>query len=518
MNNRLYRKCLKKGFKPSHVAEVGVYHPETSNILGFINDGSRASLFEPNPGCVEKIKAYFQDYNNVEVFPFAITDYDGKASLYQVGASSFLSDVQKSPARINDKYIPSNSDKVEVDARKFNEFDNGDIDLLSVDTEGGEWHVIKNMVSLPMVISIETNAGDYVNPFLNEIIDWLSEKGYCIWFSNKSDTVFLKNNAIRLSFPEKLSARLHANKLYSGRLAPGVSDDAVTHYSKGGFKKEFDEKLTSCPLCDSSDIGYYYKDCYGIIIDSCKACDAKFMNPQYSDVYLQKYYSNYTNDKCTENRLISVGYLYDYYFSLIEKFSSGHKGKLLDIGCGDGLLLDIANNRGWSIEGYDVDPDTAGRVEKNIGAIVRSGDFFDIDWPQNYYSLITMHQVLEHLKDPQAYLKAIFKLLKNNGLLFIASPNISSLSSRIKFGLEKIGLRKKNVGTYFDTDHHIIYINPIVLSSLLKRLGFEVLYIRNGHSVKAGESRFKRYIKRNLIERLWWKSVFIMVARKRECR
>lgn len=473
-------------------------------------------MFEPNPACVEKINTYFQDANNVEIFPFAITDYDGRVSLYQVGASSFLSGLKESPARINDQYIPSNKDKVEVDARKFNEFDNGDIDLLSVDTEGGEWHVIKNMVSLPKVISIETNAGNYINPFLNEIIDWLSAKGYCIWFSNKSDTVFIKNNAIKLSFPEKIAARLHANKLYGGRLVPGVANDVATQHKQEENSKKFDGKLSNCPLCNSFDISYYYQDCYGINIDRCEACGAQFMNPQYSDVYLQKYYANYTNDKCTEERLTSIGYLYDYYLSLAEKFTLGHKGKLLDVGCGDGLLLSTANARGWDVEGYDVDPDTAGRVGKNIGAIIRSGDFFDIDWPQDYYSLITMHQVLEHLKDPQAYLKAIFKLLKNNGLLFIASPNISSLSSRVKFGLERVGLRKKNVGSYFDTDHHIIYINPIVLSSLLKRLGFEVLYIRNGHSVKAGESKFKRYIKRNLIERLWWKSVFIMVARKRE--
>lgn len=220
MTDKLYRKCLDKGFKPTHAAEVGVYYPETSNILGFIKDGCKASLFEPDPGCVEKIRSYFSEYSAVEVFPYAITDYVGKASLYQKGASSFLDNLEVSPAKANDSYVPSNEDKLEVEARKFSEFDDGGIDLLSVDTEGGEWYVIKNMVSLPTVIAIETDARNYVNPFLDEIVGWLSGKGYCIWFSDKSDTIFMKRNSFKLSLLERIMARFHSNKLCGGRLVP----------------------------------------------------------------------------------------------------------------------------------------------------------------------------------------------------------------------------------------------------------------------------------------------------------
>ena len=76
------------------------------------------------------------------------------------------------------------------------------------------------MVSEPMVISIETNARDYVNPHLQEITDWLSEKGYCIWFKDQSDTIFIKKDSVGLSFFERLGARRHSAKLFSGRLAP----------------------------------------------------------------------------------------------------------------------------------------------------------------------------------------------------------------------------------------------------------------------------------------------------------
>lgn len=52
VNPKLYNMCNKINFKPKHVVEVGCYLPETSNLLGFISDGSYAELFEPDPICI----------------------------------------------------------------------------------------------------------------------------------------------------------------------------------------------------------------------------------------------------------------------------------------------------------------------------------------------------------------------------------------------------------------------------------------------------------------------------------
>ena len=45
----LYRRLKAKGLRPSHVAEIGVWHPQTSNIYQYIQDGIRTTLVEPGP-------------------------------------------------------------------------------------------------------------------------------------------------------------------------------------------------------------------------------------------------------------------------------------------------------------------------------------------------------------------------------------------------------------------------------------------------------------------------------------
>jgi FkbM family methyltransferase len=192
MNETLYRKVKKLGFTPKHVAEVGVWMPESSNVLMFIEDGCRTDLFEPDPLCIEKIEARFSGYSNVHVHPNAIYHENTTLGLYRTNSSTFAQGLQASPALINDRYQPREEDLFHAEARKFSEFDDGTIDLLSIDTEGCEWYVIQTMVSRPMVISLETHGKKYRNPFAGEIQQWMNDNGYRVWYRDKSDTVYVR--------------------------------------------------------------------------------------------------------------------------------------------------------------------------------------------------------------------------------------------------------------------------------------------------------------------------------------
>ncbi len=205
---RLYVKLKKKQFVPFHVAEVGVYHPETSNILDFILDGVRTTLVEPDPRSIKLIEERFSQQDNVTLHKVAVYAEDGQITLAQREASTFASFLKASPAIINDNYELNESDTFEVEAKRFDGIDDGTIDLLSVDTEGCEWYVIKYLVSRPGVVSIETHGGIYTNPNFRDIDAWMKSNDYSVWFKDKSDTVYVRNDAIKLNFIDAIELRL----------------------------------------------------------------------------------------------------------------------------------------------------------------------------------------------------------------------------------------------------------------------------------------------------------------------
>jgi FkbM family methyltransferase len=213
----LFKKCNEKKFNPDFVAEVGVYLPQESNVRGFIFNGAKALLVEADPLLIDKIKMFYAGYKNIDVLNYAIFDRNGTVELYRAAASTFVSEVI-SPALVNDKYVTKDSNKFTVEARLFSEIDNGNIDLLSVDIEGSEWFVIKNMVSHPKVISIETHGKYYRNQYIKEISDWMYTNGYTLWFKDKSDSVYVKNGTFPVTFGEKLQLKLMETRLYLRRL------------------------------------------------------------------------------------------------------------------------------------------------------------------------------------------------------------------------------------------------------------------------------------------------------------
>jgi FkbM family methyltransferase len=211
MNTRdtklIYRRLKKRNLQFSHVCEVGVYLPETSNIVNFIKDGIRTTLVEADSETVEKIKKYFSGFN-IEVVPVAVWDTNGVIKLSKAAASTFVTALKASPAIINDKYQVKEENTFEVPCRIFSEIDDGSIDLLSVDIEGGEWYVIKHLKSRPNVISIETHGKYYTNPFIKEIEESLEKKGYITWYKDRSDTVYIKEAFLVPTMGEKISTSL----------------------------------------------------------------------------------------------------------------------------------------------------------------------------------------------------------------------------------------------------------------------------------------------------------------------
>jgi len=272
--------------------------------------------------------------------------------------------------------------------------------------------------------------------------------------------------------------------------------------------KKYDPVLTCCPICGSENIRLFLVDFRSNSIYRCEDCTFQFMNPQYSNQYLDEYYSSYTPSDGTEGS----HHVFSFYLDIIEKFSSG-KRRALDFGCGDGQFVESCKQRKWNIYGYDVDCESTARVSARTGVPIACGDFDSIDWPEKF-DLITMNQVLEHVKDPKKQVSSLLQNLEVGGLLFIAVPNIRSLSSTIKTFLERRKWRKKRVGAHYASDHHLLYFSPKTLRVLLNNFDLEILYTRNGHKGLDKYSAVNRFIKKYFTEYLYRNSMYIVLARR----
>lgn len=274
---------------------------------------------------------------------------------------------------------------------------------------------------------------------------------------------------------------------------------------------DYDAPLGACRLCGSVHLYETHRDDKQRRIQRCAGCGIQFMNPQYSDAYLTGYYANYIrvepqNDE--PNR-----FLHNYNLDLIEA-AGAVPGQLLDIGCGRGHLLRAARKRGWQVTGFDVDPDTVAEVAGAHDLQIHSGNFLDLPLPSGTFDVVTMHHVLEHLKDPVAVLERVREVLRPGGLLFVALPNIEGLSSTIKYSLEKMGLRRKGLGSYYDADHHLFYFSPRSLGRLLDAQRFRVVATQSAPKIRPQDSSRIRTIRRRTTDKLLLRSSFLVIARK----
>lgn len=167
-----------------HICEIGVGHIGVCfSALHWNDTNLKFTLFEPNKKYYKEISVAATGKPNVTIHNVAICDFDGEIELCEKETSSYVEGVQSVMVQCEKNmyghnFIPEN--KYKVRASKLSNFDKGDIDLLLLDTEGGEWFALKNLISRPYKINIETHHSHaaYLNPYLYEIEEWMVINNY----------------------------------------------------------------------------------------------------------------------------------------------------------------------------------------------------------------------------------------------------------------------------------------------------------------------------------------------------
>lgn len=198
-----------------------------------------------------------------------------------------------------------------------------------------------------------------------------------------------------------------------------------------------------CPICKSPSLKGYAIDCLknGPHISRvfCSDCDIVFANPMADknelSVFYKNYYhkGNYEQLGYTEMVLKKKREVDALSYEALRKEASfiyeyKTRGRFLDVGSGLGALLLYVDRPEFDLYVTEFDMDALTFIKSNYRNSVSTfyGDLIDANYPCEHFDYICCNHVIEHVLDPLAYMKEMYRILKKDGILFLGTPNRKS--------------------------------------------------------------------------------------------
>jgi len=259
-----------------------------------------------------------------------------------------------------------------------------------------------------------------------------------------------------------------------------VSNKDAIRVENSAWPSQGLETIDHCPVCGSTQQELLYEGQKDITffcapgnwnMQMCMKCGSAYLNDRPSVITIHLAYQNYYTHKQTERlpaedlrglrwfkRVLANGYknwsfntnlqpssplgvplayLMPVYRAILDRqfrhLPDHYIGScLLDVGFGDGSFLENAKSIGWDVMGLDPDIETVNNA-RDRGLNVKQGSLDTLVGMDDHFDVITLCQVLEHMHDPIASLRACYRLLKPGGQIWIETPNINSIGhSRFK--------------------------------------------------------------------------------------
>lgn len=233
-----------------------------------------------------------------------------------------------------------------------------------------------------------------------------------------------------------------------------------------------------CPICKGEKFSPFLivkdytvsKENYNIV--RCDNCNFKFTNPIPEEDRIGDYYKSeeYISHSNTNKGLINKVYQTVRNITLEQKeklvTKGRERGNLLDIGCGTGEFLNHAKQKGWSTEGIEPDTEARNLGRKNYGLQI-SDETRLSSIESSSIDVITMWHVLEHVYHLNDRVVELKRILKNDGTLYIAVPNLESYDANYY----------KEHWAAYDVPRHLYHFSKNDIVNLMNRNGMEVKQI-----------------------------------------
>ena len=246
-----------------------------------------------------------------------------------------------------------------------------------------------------------------------------------------------------------------------------------------------------CPICKSENFIFVgnpsisnkaqkvIKKDYKVV--KCLKCSFYFVNPPlelsesdwkylYDETYFvenSKWFINKRKLDCKERITKAAG------------FTSNKIDNFLDIGCGEGYSLIEAKSKGWNVFGIDITDHRMEAAKTNDIKFIKA-DLINSNLPSDYFDVVYLDSVLEHVYNPSDYLSEIKRILRKGGILYLGVPNEDSLFNDVRKILYKI--KGKNISEKikpFQSPYHINGFNRTSLIFALNNAGFKITKLRN---------------------------------------
>ncbi len=222
-----------------------------------------------------------------------------------------------------------------------------------------------------------------------------------------------------------------------------------------------------CPICEQVSPDDIHQGCptlvrefeYGPRVKRCSNCNLVFLNPVMTQESYKEFYSN------DEQKDFVQSIVKDDYKEKVSKNDMrraelitkhiNHRGKILDIGTGRSNFVGLMGEA----VGIDISEKRIAEARER-GQPVMLCDIYE--W-QDTVDTVTLFHVLEHILDPNPFLKRIHDVMSHHGHLVIEVPNLNDALVGLK-AYEK----------FYYQNAHCSYFTPSTLSKLLNQNGFVV--------------------------------------------